>query len=445
MSFAQTLSKLERAKAARNATYSALCGCIAEMAIESGAIIVVYITMLNGTDATKMFATGFSSLVMIAFVLFCGKICNFIGLRRAMTTSCIITCVSFAVMAAAPFFGSSKLLFFLIGCFAYNLGRPLYTACWFPLIDNFLRPEDRSRFFSRMRFYYSTFNAALLFGFGWVFKQFEGNTPPMWLMQAIIMFCGIAGLCRCFFANRIPINPDVLDGTVAPAASPAQKYSLREGLRVSFRNGPLVGFSIYYCFINIVAASYAPLIMVYLKSDVFNASSSSVMTIAAISLSGALLGFLCSTRIIKVIKVKGALLLTHFIVIVIPAILFFCSPENSMSLKIIGIISFVGSFVSAISSVVNSSESLALARPGNKTIALSFCQFFANIGIAAGRYGVTAVLACGLLAPSWTVKGMTVTKFQSLFAIDAIMMVFFLALLVLLPAFVPKHDDYYEP
>lgn len=445
MSFAETLSSSERAKAARNAIYSALCGCIPEMAIESGAVIVVYITMLNGNDATKMFATGFASVVMIALVLFCGKICNFVGLRRAMTTSCVITCISFAVMALAPFFGSLRLPVFLIGCFAYNLGRPLYTACWFPLIDNFLRPEDRSRFFSRMRFLYSTLNASLLFGLGWAFSKFEGSTPPMWLMQVVIMFCGIAGLCRCFFANRIPVNPDVLDGTLEPTANPAQKYSLREGLRVSLRNGPLVGFSIYYCFVNIVASSYAPLMMVYLKSDVFNASSSSVMTIAAISLSGALSGYLCSTRIIRAIKVRGALLLVHLITIVIPSILFFCSPENSLSLTIIGVISFVGSFVAAISSVVNSSESLALARPGNKTIALSFCQFFANIGVAAGRYGVTAVLACGLLAPSWIFNGMTVTKFQSIFAIDALMMVFSLVLLVLLPAFVPKHEDYYEP
>ena len=40
---------------------------------------------------------------------------------------------------------------------------------------------------------------------------------------------------------------------------------------------------------------------------------------------------------------------------------------------------------------------------------------------------------------------LAVTRFQSIFLVDALLRVFFLILLVLLPAFVPKHDDYYEP
>lgn len=445
MSFSQTLSTNERAKAARNAIYSALSGCIPEMAIDSGAVIVVYITMLNGSDAIKMLATTFTSLTMIALVLFCGKICNYIGLRAAMTSSCLITLFSFLLMALAPFLGQFKLVFLLIGCFIYNLGKPLYTACWFPLIDNFLRPEDRSKFFGRMRFCYSTLNAALLFGLGWIFSKFENSTPPMWLMQSIIVFCGLAGFARCLFANKIPINPDIEDGAAAPASNQNQRYSLREGLGVSLRNGPLVGFSIYFCFYSIVSSSIAPLIMVYLKSDVFNATSSAVMRIAAISLSGALFGFLSSNSIIRVLKVKGSFLLAHLSSIVIPGILFFCSPAYSWSIWVIGVVSFISTFVGAISSVLNSSESLALARPGNKTIALSFFQFFSCLGVAAGRFGITAVLACGMLTPEWIFKGIAVTKFQSIFAISSIMMAFFMVLIVLLPAFVPKHEDYYEP
>lgn len=445
MSFSQTLSISERAKAARNAIFSALFGCIPEMAIDGGAVIVVYITMLNGSDASKMLATTFTSLTMIALVLFCGKICNYIGLRAAMTTSCLITFFSFLMMAIAPFLGFFKLPFLLIGCFIYTLGKPLYTACWFPLIDNFLRPEDRSKFFGRMRFCYSALNASLLFGMGWLFSKFENNTPPMWLMQAIIVFCGIAGLIRCFFANRIPINPDIAEGTTPETVNPNQQYSLREGLKISLRNGPLVGFSIYFCFLSVASSSVSPLIMVYLKSDVFNASSAAVMRIAAISLSGALFGFLCSNYIIKFLKVKGSFLLTHLTGIIIPAILFFCAPTHSWSIWVIGLVSFISPFVGATSSVLNSSESLALARPGNKTIALSFFQFFSCLGVAAGRFGVTAILACGMLAPKWIFKGLTITIFQSIFAISSIMMAFSLVLIVLLPAFVPKHEDYYEP
>ena len=68
-----------------------------------------------------------------------------------------------------------------------------------------------------------------------------------------------------------------------------------------------------------------------------------------------------------------------------------------------------------------------------------------NIGTAVGRFGVSALLAVGMLAPVWTLRGMTVTRFQSIFLADAAIMAFSLVLLVLFPAFVPKHDDYSEP
>ena len=52
------------------------------------------------------------------------------------------------------------------------------------------------------------------------------------------------------------------------------------GLRVSFRNGPLVGFCIYFCLYNIVACSFIPLSVVYMKSAEFNAPPSAIMSVA---------------------------------------------------------------------------------------------------------------------------------------------------------------------
>ena len=76
---------------------------------------------------------------------------------------------------------------------------------------------------------------------------------------------------------------------------------------------------------------------------------------------------------------------------------------------------------------------------------LRHAEVFCNIGTAVGRFGVSALLAVGMLAPAWTLRDMTVTRFQSIFLADAAIMAFSLVLLVLFPAFVPKHDDYYEP
>ena len=141
----------------------------------------------------------------------------------------------------------------------------------------------------------------------------------------------------------------------------------------------------------------------------------------------------------------AAILACHAAAGALPAVLFLCSPSNPHKISIVEAVQFLASAAAALMGVVNSMESLALARPGNKTVALAVCQVFGNIGIAAGRFGTSAVLACGILAPSWSLGALSVTRFQSLFLVDAAMMVFFLVLLVLLPAFVPKHEDYYEP
>ena len=67
MTFAQTLTDTERRRSSRLAIYSALCGCIPEMALDTGALIVVYIAMLGGGDATKMLATGLTPVAMVFF------------------------------------------------------------------------------------------------------------------------------------------------------------------------------------------------------------------------------------------------------------------------------------------------------------------------------------------------------------------------------------------
>ena len=445
MTFAQSLSDKQRRQAARRTIYSALCGCIGEMAIDTSVIIVVYIEMLGGADSTRMFATGFTSVASVVCSLAFGSICDRFGLRRAMSTACWGAFAAFMLMAAAPFAGGWSLGVFLGACFLYCLTRPLYTACWYPILDNFLRPEDRNGFFSTMRFSYSTLNACLIFGVGRLFAGMGGH-PPLWLMQAILVGCAFANLGRKHYANSVPLAPEFANPPLSVALHRhGQQYDLSEGLRISLRNAPLVGFCIYFCLFNVVASSYIPLTVVYMKSDAFGAPPSAIMTVTAVSLLGSMTGFLLSSRILRLIGTKAAILACHLFCIALPLALFLCAPDSPHRLAVVGVIQFLAAFAAAEAMVINSSESLALARPGNKTIALALCQVFCNIGTAVGRFGVSALLAVGMLAPAWTLRGMTVTRFQSIFLADAAIMAFSLVLLVLFPAFVPKHDDYYEP
>ena len=106
---------------------------------------------------------------------------------------------------------------------------------------------------------------------------------------------------------------------------------------------------------------------------------------------------------------------------------------------------FVASYLVSVLGVVNSVEMMALARPGNKTVAMAFAGVLANVGTAAGRFLPSIAIATGILAPSFTLAGMTCNHFQTLFAVQAALLAVCLVLLLQLPEFVPRHEDYYEP
>lgn len=437
MTFAQSLPDRVRAKAARDAIYSALYGCVPEAVVDSGAIIVIYIALLGGGDASRMFATSLCAAAHLFFLLPAAKAAETCGLKRQATLACATTTVAFLVMAAAPFFGAAALPVLLAALFAYSVSRPFYLATWYPIIDNFLRPQDRGGFFGRMRFLYSSLNALLLLAVG----HLIGKDPPIWLLQGIVGVFGLAALGRAFHMCRLPLSP--LPDSVGPGR---QTLPLSEGLRTSLRNGPLVGFSIYFCMVNISMTAFVPLAIVYLRSGLVpDVPEGAIVSLSALTLVGNLLGFLSAARVIRLVGKKLLILLVHLLFIVLIGASALCPAGMPGTKHAMGAALFVASYLVSVLGVVNSVEMMALARPGNKTVAMAFAGVLANVGTAAGRFLPSIAIATGILAPSFTLAGMTCNHFQTLFAVQAALLAVCLVLLLQLPEFVPRHEDYYEP
>ena len=93
----------------------------------------------------------------------------------------------------------------------------------------------------------------------------------------------------------------------------------------------------------------------------------------------------------------------------------------------------------------NSSELLALARPGNKTMAMALVQTYQNAGISISRTGTSLIMGANLLAPLWTWGSREFSSYHSFFIFYGVLAAVLLLLLPTLPAIVPKHRDYYQP
>ncbi|MDY3896176.1 MAG: hypothetical protein SOZ74_07825, partial [Candidatus Fimenecus sp.] len=75
----------------------------------------------------------------------------------------------------------------IFGAFAFSMTKPLYLNTWYPLLDNFLLPQERTIFFGRMRFLYMVLNAVLFSLLGLLM----GRDPPIWFMQLIIALTAV--------------------------------------------------------------------------------------------------------------------------------------------------------------------------------------------------------------------------------------------------------------
>ena len=308
--------------------------------------------------------------------------------------------------------------------------RAFYAATWFPITDNFLRADERGGFFGTLRFSYMLFNMILIFGVG----RLMGERPPIWIIQIYFAIAGLGLLGRKFCLDRLPVSAD----------HRTSRYELLPALKVSLHNGPLVGFSFYFGFLNLTAMCAMPLAIIFMKSGL-NYGASTIMGITAIGMLGQIIGYTLVGRMIKRFGKCAFQVVTHLLLLASIGIIIWLAPDCRISLWLAVIGFFCNGVGLAFLNCLGSVEMLALARPGNKIMAMAFTATFQHLGSAMGRLGTTVLLATGMLSGQWCLHGIKMTHFHSIFIFDFILTLLGLLMLLLTPAVMPCHEDYYQP
>ena len=430
MTFADTLSPRERRRGRILACLACWFGCISEVMVDSSAIVILYIAMMGGSKAEAMLSTGFSAVFCMVAMIPCAALIGRIGLKRAVVVACLTGCAGFLLMAAAPFFGPWRKAVALAGCLVYCAQRTLYGTAWYPMLDVFLRPQDRGSFFGTMRFTYMVLSGVLFYFVG----RLMGENPPVRLMQGVLAVTGLLILGRLFCMLRFPENP----------AEERVRLDWRRALGISVRNGPLVGYSVYVCLLSAASTSLVPLTLLYLKNHA-GLDAGRVQVFSTVGIAGSVAGFFCYGFLLKALKIRRLELGVHLAFVAAALVLALAGADVPGFLWVAGAAYFLAAFAGSAFMCNNSAEYLALARPGNKPMAVAFLQTYQNVGISVGRAGTAAILGADLLAPSWRLGPIGLCGYQTLFLLYGAAMAFLLVLLPALPAFVPKHRDYYEP
>ena len=428
--FAETLTPQERKKGRILAYFACYFGCISEVMLDSSAIIIVYISMLGGTKDEVMFSTGFSAILSMILLIPCAWIVSRIGMKKAVSIACFIGCSGYLLMAAAPLFGPWQKCAVLTGCLIYCAQRSLYGATWYPMLDAFLRPQDRGSFFGTMRYTYTILAGVLFFIIG----KLMGEKPPVSLMQTIVGITGVLILGRMFCMLKFPENPQ----------EKRNRLDLKKTLGISLRNGSLVNYSVYVCLISLAYTSLVPVILLYLKNHV-GLDAGKLQIFSTIGIAGSITGFFLYGRLQKLLKLKKLELFVHTVFMCVAISFALISKDIPFYLIIAGVIYFLNSFAASTFMCNYSSELLALARPGNKTMAMAFLQTYQSAGISISRGGTALILGANLLAPSWNLGTLTLCSYQTLFLFYGVTAAVLLVLVPTLPAVMPRHKDYYHP
>lgn len=427
--FAETLSDRERRRGRIHAYFACYFGCISEVMIDSSAIVILYLGMLGGTKTLVMLSTGFCGLFSMLLMIPSAALIERIGMRRAVVISCMTGCFGLVLMGAAPLFGPLRLAVAVIGCLAYCLQRALYGVTWYPMLDAFLRPQDRGSFFGTMRYSYMILSGVIFFTFG----KLMGKEPPLWMMQAIVAGVGVLLLGRMYCMLRFPE-----DTGERPARRP-----FREAFTTSIKNGPLTNYAVYTCLLMIAYSPLLPLTLLYLKNGV-HLPSGTVQIFSTGGIAGSVIAFAVYGWMLKKLKIKRMELLVHFTFAAVALTLFALPSTSRCFIWIAGSAYFIWSFADASFKCNNSAEILSLARPGNKPMATALVQTYQNLGICFTRSCSALVLGSGMLT-DWTFLGRNISIYQSIFLVCGVFAVLILILLPTLPAVVPDHQDYYEP
>ena len=426
---ADTLSDQCRRKFRTYAYASTWFGCFADVLPESSAVIILYLAMLGASNTLIMLSTGISGIVSMFLLIPASCIVDKLGPRKVVNISCGLACVSYLVMSAAPLFGTAARYVVLAGCVSFCVSKPLWTAAWYPVLGDILRPSERGDFLGFMRFSYYILSGSVFFLLGLVM----GKRPPVWLLQLTVGITGILVLGRSFFISRIKTGSSELG-----------KYDLKKAFFTSVRNAPLVGFAVYTAFLSLSFAAVLPLTLLYLKNGL-GCGDNVVQVLSSIGIGGSICGFFCYGRLVRVFGIRNLEICIHAAYILIPLGLFLCGRNMASPVIPVGGLLFAGNFAFACFSCSVSQEILALARPGNITMASAFTQTYQMMGTACGRTSASLLLGNGVLAATWKFWNISISRFQTIFLLCAGLALFCVTLFFCLPSVVPKHEDYYNP
>jgi len=416
----------ERRRGMRAAIAGQCFGCLSIIALRGG-LILLYLNALGAERSLIMTLIALSALMTGIATIPAAWLAERIGKKRVGIIGQLLATAGLAALALSGFFpraAASALA--LAGIVLDGLGQGLFISVWYALLSPIIPEDFRGRFFGTLRFAWNLVGILFMF----LATLVLGKDSPRYAFQVLFALITLALAARFFFYLKIP---------EMEAERPAA-HGFKTALGTVLRSPGYASFG-SYVFLILLFTSGSPSVFGLLEKRVLEFGDDLVASMGLLITLGSILGYALGGRAIDRFGTRLVFVACH---LGFGATLALFLVRDSVSLLptavYIGALNLLFGLVVATSSVTFSSELLAVMPAAHKSLAgavYSTVYYIAN-GLAGVVWA--ALLRLGVLNESWRLFGNTLSAYDSVLLLCAVMVVFLIITLTLVPAVIRKTE-----
>ena len=403
-------------------------GIMPQLFLKNGFLLSYFISMgFESSDVLILLSLPALTLLLLSvpFAYFADRY----GKKRIGRLGIYLTIAGYALITAAGFWtGEAASRCIISGILLFGVGLAGMFSGWFALLSPLIPAQSRGRFFGTLRLTWQIF----AIGCSMALTYILGRNDATGVYQILLGIFTILLAIQLIPYSRIPEK-------IQTAKTP--KKSLPEILGDV---GSLPGYLPFcaYCFLLFLATGAWPATLGLLEKNVLAFSDDAIVHMGTMLFAGSMLGFFLGGRSVDRYGTKNVFLMVHFLYFVLLSLVLFRNAFPASHLVYYSIITFGLGAVQAGSTIAITSEMISLAPPENTSVVTSLCMSLQWGGAALSGLLSGKLIQYGILAETWQLNDLTMSRYDSLILFYAVLVLVFTTALGLIPSVVKRRRGF---
>lgn len=420
------LTDQQRARAMRNAIGTQTCGVLGMHAFQSGVLLLYFTAALGISNELALVYLALPNFLSMIARLPVAHWADRMGKRWFGLIGTTLCAIGFAGIAVSGFWLDWAEWIILVGIVIFSAGKMLFAVTWLALLSDIVPEDQRGRFFGKIRICIQLAGIAFAALGAWLLTQ----DSPISTFQILLGLVVLGLTLRVVFYSRLPESPR----SEREAKDPFWPSLVRV-----LRADGYASFCAYVFLLTLFTAGLNNLFAL-VEKDALVLSPGTIVLLANLTMIGGVAGQFLGGRAIDRIGTKYVFLVCHFSFGALMTAYLMRGALPVPLVVVLGGVHFLTGVVAASSGLAVTTEMLALIPGEHKSLSTSVCMSLILGGNAASGFVSAWVLKLDVLRDSWTLWGMTLSRYDTLILACAGMIILLVVTLGLVPSVIRKAE-----